>query len=80
CISYIYIDFNVEILVLDWRCIWMRALTILIVIIAVMHISNLINVTLLDGEWNGIVIWLSTILFLISMIVYGREVNRNRKK
>ncbi|WP_176466519.1 hypothetical protein [Terribacillus saccharophilus] len=58
----------------------MRALTILIVIIAVMHISNLINVTLLDGEWNGIVIWLSTILFLISMIVYGREVNRNRKK
>ena len=58
----------------------MRTLTILIVIIAIMHISNLINVTLLDGEWSGIVNWLSTILFLISMIVYGREVNRNRKK
>ncbi|WP_164072083.1 hypothetical protein [Terribacillus saccharophilus] len=58
----------------------MRTLTILIVIIAVMHISNLINVTLMDGEWSGIVTWLSTILFLISMIVYGREVNRNRKK
>ncbi|WP_102707867.1 hypothetical protein [Terribacillus saccharophilus] len=57
----------------------MRTLTILIVIIAVTHISNLINVTLLDGEWSGIVIWLSTFLFLISMIVYGREVNRNRK-
>ncbi|WP_170937557.1 hypothetical protein [Terribacillus saccharophilus] len=58
----------------------MRTLSILIVIIAVMHISNLINVTLLDGEWSGIVIWLSTLLFLISMAVYGREVNRNRKK
>ncbi|WP_217988192.1 hypothetical protein [Terribacillus saccharophilus] len=58
----------------------MRTLTILIVIIAVMHISNLINVTLLDGEWSGIIIWLSTILFLFSMVVYSREVNRNRKK
>lgn len=58
----------------------MKTLTVLIVIIAVIHISNLINVTLLDGEWSGIVIWLSTILFLISMVVYGREVNRNRRK
>lgn len=57
----------------------MRTLTILIVIIAIMHISNLINATLLDGEWYGLVNWLSTILFLISMVVYGREVNRNRK-
>lgn len=32
----------------------MRTLTILIVIIAVMHISNLINATLLDGEWYGL--------------------------
>ncbi|MFP7253868.1 hypothetical protein SFC02_06155 [Terribacillus goriensis] len=58
----------------------MRTLTTLIIIIAVMHISNLINVTLLDGEWSGIVTWLSTILFVISMVVYGREVNRCRKK
>ncbi|MFS0559404.1 hypothetical protein AB1K91_01550 [Terribacillus sp. 179-K 1B1 HS] len=58
----------------------MRTLTILIVIIAVMHISNLINVTLLDGEWSGIVTWLSTILFVIGMVVYGREVNEYRKK
>ena len=58
----------------------MRTLTILIVIIAVMHISNLINVTLLDGEWSGIVTWLSTILFVIGMVVYGREVNKYRKK
>lgn len=57
----------------------MKILTVLIFIIAVMHISNLINVTLLDGEWSGIVIWLSSILFLISMVLYGREVNRNRK-
>ncbi|WP_175073864.1 hypothetical protein [Terribacillus sp. AE2B 122] len=58
----------------------MRTLTTLIVIIAVMHISNLINVTLLDGEWSGIVNWLSTILFVIGMVVYGREVNKYRKK
>jgi hypothetical protein len=58
----------------------MRTLTTLIVIIAVMHISSLINVTLLDGEWSGIVTWLSTILFVISMVVYGREVNKYRKK
>jgi hypothetical protein len=45
-----------------------RTLTILIVIIAVMHISNLINVTLLDVEWSGMVTWLSTILFVISMV------------
>ncbi|WP_176470195.1 hypothetical protein [Terribacillus saccharophilus] len=58
----------------------MRTLTTLIIIIAVMHISNLINVTLLDGEWSGIVTWLSTILFVLSMVVYGREVNNYRKK
>ncbi|SEN50569.1 hypothetical protein SAMN04489762_2413 [Terribacillus saccharophilus] len=58
----------------------MRTLTILIVIIAIMHISNLINATLLDGEWYGLVNWLSTILFLISMVVYGREWNKNRKR
>lgn len=58
----------------------MRTLTTLIIIIAVMHISNLINVTLLDGEWSGIVTWLSTILFIISMVVYSREVNNYRKK
>ncbi|WP_176465639.1 hypothetical protein [Virgibacillus sp. 7505] len=58
----------------------MRTLTTLIIIIAVMHISNLINVTLLDGEWSGIVTWLSTILFVISMVVYGREVNKYRRK
>lgn len=57
----------------------MRTLTTLIVIIAIIHISNLINATLLDGEWYGLVNWLSTILFLISMVVYGREVNRNWK-
>lgn len=58
----------------------MRTLTILIVIIAVMHISTLINVTLLDGEWSGIVTWLFTILFVIGMVVYGSEVNKYRKK
>ncbi|MEC0281540.1 hypothetical protein [Terribacillus saccharophilus] len=58
----------------------MRTLTTLIVIIAIMHISNLINATLLDGEWYGLVNWLSTILFLISMVVYGREWNKNRKR
>ncbi|SDC38246.1 hypothetical protein SAMN05421663_102256 [Terribacillus halophilus] len=45
-----------------------------------LHISNLINVTLLDGEWSGMVTWLSTILFVIGMVVYGREVNNYRKK
>lgn len=58
----------------------MKTLTTLIIIIVGMHISNLINVTLLDGEWSGIVTWLSTILFVISMVVYGREVNNYRKK
>ncbi|WP_366248141.1 hypothetical protein [Terribacillus aidingensis] len=58
----------------------MRTLTTLIIIIAVMHISNIINVTLLNGEWSGIVTWLSTILFVLSMVVYSREVNNYRKK
>lgn len=64
----------------DIQCSRMRTLMTLIVIIAVMHISSLINVTLLDGEWSGIVTWLSTILFVVSMVVYGREVNKYRKK
>ena len=73
-------DFIIEILLIDWRYSTMRTLTTLIVIIAIMHISNLINATLLDGEWYGLVNWLSTILFLISMVVYGREWNKNRKR
>lgn len=45
-----------------------------------MHTINLINVTLFDGEWNGIVLMLSNFLFLIGVIYYGIEFRANRSR
>ncbi|MET3194027.1 putative membrane channel-forming protein YqfA (hemolysin III family) [Bacillus sp. OAE603] len=59
----------------------MKTHSILFVVIFLIHTINLVNVTLFDGEWNGIVLMLSNILFLIGVIYYGIEfrANRNRK-
>jgi len=52
----------------------------LFVIIFLMHTINLINVTILDGEWNGIVLMLSNILFLIGVFYYSIEYRANRSR
>jgi len=54
--------------------------SILFVVIFLMHTSNLINVTLFDGEWNGIVLMLSNILFLIGVIYFGIEFRADRSR
>ncbi|MCE7792049.1 hypothetical protein K8O68_06385 [Salipaludibacillus sp. CUR1] len=41
--------------------------TFLIVIIIIMQFSTLINVTLFDGEWNGLVLALHTALFILAI-------------
>lgn len=52
---------------------YLKTYTILFVVIVLMHTINLINITLFDGEWNGIVLMLSNILFLIGLVYYGSE-------
>jgi len=56
----------------------LKTQSILFVVIFLMHTINLINVTLFEGEWNGIVLMLSNILFLIGVIYYGIEFRANR--
>ncbi|CAH0345067.1 hypothetical protein BCI9360_01344 [Bacillus sp. CECT 9360] len=58
----------------------MKTFTILFVVIALMHTITLINVTLFDGNWNGIVLMLSNILFLIGVVYYGIEFRANRSR
>ncbi|WP_413381896.1 hypothetical protein [Alkalihalobacillus sp. 1P02AB] len=57
----------------------MRTYTILFIIIAIMHTANLVNVTLFKGEWNGIVLMLSNILFIIAIFYFSIEFRVNRK-
>lgn len=42
----------------------MRAITGLYIIVILMHFIWLTNFTLLNGEWSGIAMWLSTGLFI----------------
>ncbi|RWZ58619.1 hypothetical protein EQV77_06540 [Halobacillus fulvus] len=51
----------------------MKTYVILFVVLTVMHIMTLVNVTLFEGEWNGIVLFASNILFLIGAIFFGTE-------
>ncbi|WP_053360870.1 hypothetical protein [Bacillus sp. FJAT-27251] len=58
----------------------MKTSTILFIIIILMHTINLINVTLFEGEWNGIVLMLSNILFLIAVVYFGAEFRAGRSR
>ncbi len=51
----------------------MKTSFILFIIVCFMHFSTLINITVFEGEWNGIVITISTMLFLIAVYHYGNE-------
>ena len=58
----------------------MKTSTILFIIIAVMHTITILNTTILEGEWNGIALLSSNILFIIGVIFYGAESRAARKK
>jgi hypothetical protein len=58
----------------------MKTHTILFIFIFFMHTLNLVNITLLNGEWNGIVLWVSSILFLLAIFFYGTEYQARKKR
>jgi hypothetical protein len=35
-----------------------------------MHFITLSNITLFDGRWNGIAMWLNTVLFISAIAFY----------
>ncbi|MFE8699735.1 hypothetical protein ACFYKX_03755 [Cytobacillus sp. FJAT-54145] len=59
----------------------MKTYVVLFVIVAFMHTITLVNITIFSGEWNGIVLTISSILFLIAVFYFSTEnrASRNRK-
>ncbi|AIF67470.1 hypothetical protein GZ22_13045 [Terribacillus saccharophilus] len=58
----------------------MKTYSILFLIIAIMHFMILINTTLLKGEWNGIVLWVSSFLFLVAVFFASTEFQAHKKR
>ncbi|SDJ12060.1 hypothetical protein [Salimicrobium halophilum] len=58
----------------------MKTYHVLFSIILLLHTMTLINVTFLDGGWNGIVMWLSTVLFLIAVLFFSTEFRAERRQ
>ncbi|WP_166462395.1 hypothetical protein [Psychrobacillus vulpis] len=56
----------------------MRAITGLYIVIVLMQFITLTNITLFNGEWNGIALWLSTGLFIAGTAFY--VMNRKTKR
>lgn len=49
----------------------MKHTTILFISICLMQFCILTNITLLNGEWNGITMWVCTGIFIFSCAVFG---------
>lgn len=49
----------------------MKHNALLFAAICFMQLCVLTNITLLDGEWNGIVMWLCTGIFIFAATVFG---------
>ena len=49
----------------------MKPTLILFILICLMQFCILTNVTLLNGEWNGITMWVCTGIFIFSCAVFG---------
>ncbi len=43
----------------------------LFVAVCIMHIITLTNITVFNGAWNGIAMWLSTGVFIFASTVFG---------
>ncbi|WP_173915357.1 hypothetical protein [Halobacillus sp. Marseille-Q1614] len=57
----------------------MKTYFVLFLVVLFMHTMTLVNVTVYDGELNGIVLWLSTVLFLIAVISFATEHRANKR-
>ncbi|MYL39557.1 hypothetical protein [Halobacillus litoralis] len=57
----------------------MKTYVILFVLLLITHTMILVNITMFDGQWNGMVLFFSSILFLIGAVRFGSEY-RGRKK
>lgn len=49
----------------------MKHSLILFISICLMQVCVLTNITLLNGKWNGITMWLCTSIFVFSCVVFG---------
>lgn len=58
----------------------MKTYRVLFGIILILHTMTLVNVTLLNGGWNGIVMWLSTMLFVIAVLFFSTEFRAERRQ
>ena len=45
-----------------------------------MHSITLVNVTLFEGEWNGLALFLSNVMFIIACVYFGIELRANKKR
>ncbi|WP_082233134.1 hypothetical protein [Halobacillus massiliensis] len=57
----------------------MKTYKVLFIIIFLMHMLTLVNATVFNGELNGIVMWISTVLFLIAIIYFSTEHRANKQ-
>ncbi|WP_347860969.1 hypothetical protein U0355_09715 [Salimicrobium sp. PL1-032A] len=58
----------------------MKTYQVLFGIIFILHTVILVNSTLLDGEWEGIVMWLSTALFVTAVFFFSTEFRAERRQ
>lgn len=57
----------------------LKTYTILFIIIVLMHLITLVNANVSKGEWNGIVLFLSSILLIIAGVYFGIERRANKR-
>ncbi|WP_017380031.1 hypothetical protein [Paenisporosarcina sp. TG-14] len=57
----------------------MKTSTGLLILIVVMHLITLTNITLFNGDWNGIVLWLNTGLFIAAIAFYSLSKTKKQK-
>ncbi|MDP4549580.1 hypothetical protein Q9251_01640 [Alkalihalobacillus macyae] len=56
----------------------MKTYLVLFIIVAIMHTMTFINIAIFNGEWNGIVMFLSTALFIIAVFYFSTEYRANK--
>ncbi|MCL7749876.1 hypothetical protein MF646_22480 [Halalkalibacter sp. MEB205] len=56
----------------------MKTTTLLLLIIISMHLLTLINVAFFNGAWNGIVLSISTFLFITALAFYSINKQKNQ--
>ena len=58
----------------------MKHSLILFIAICLMQLCVLTNITLLNGEWNGITLWLCTGIFIFACTIFGLSRKESSKK